>query len=182
MRQRLCYFKNGRPVRGFRLTLLIVVLIHRLVMLIVVQKLRYVGEFISESSPWWPCSKYMDTMSGIMVIDIRHILLRNRFWGCRNVTQLFSHSPPLPPKRSFRSQPNYKPLFGVALPDTLSYGGSPTDRLLRSKNTFYLEYLPSHFCLQSVQSQIKPAFFSCACYHVMLYDPLFVIYLHSRCC
>lgn len=92
----------------------------------------------------------MDTMSGIMVIDIRHILLRNRFWGCRNVTQLFSHSPPLPPKRSFRSQPNYKPLFGVALPYILSYGGSPTDRLLRSKNTCYLEYLPSHFCLQSV--------------------------------
>ena len=160
MRQRLCYFKNGQPVRGYRLTLLIVVLIHRLVMLIVVQKLRYVGEFISESSPWWPCSKYMDTMSGIMVIDIRHILLCNRFWGCWNVMQLFSHSPPLPSKRSFRSQPNYKSLFGVASPDILSYGGSPTDRLLRSKNTCYLEYLPSHCCLQSVQSQIKPAFFS----------------------
>ena len=95
-----------------------------------------------------------------MVIDIRHILLRNRFWGCWNVTQLFSYSPFLPSKRSFRSQPNYKSLFGVASPDILSYGGSLTDRILRSKNTCYLEYLPSHFCLQSVWSQINPAFFS----------------------
>ena len=120
-------------------------------------------------------------MSGIMVIDIRHILLRNRFWGCWNVTQLFSHSPPLPSKRSFRSQPNYKSLFGVALPDILSYGGSLTDRILKKipfiLNTYLLTFVSNRF-----SHKLNLLFFFCACYHVVLYDPLFVIYLHSRCC